>query len=33
LINVHKPKPYRCSISDAEVLDLPMPVLQHQLSQ
>lgn len=32
MINVHKPKPYRCSISDAEVPDLPMPVLQHLLS-
>ena len=28
---VHKPKPYKCSICGAEVPDLPMPVLQHQM--
>jgi hypothetical protein len=25
-------KPYKCSICGAEVPDLPMPVLKHQLS-
>jgi hypothetical protein len=29
---MHKPKPYKCSICGAEVPDLPMPVLKHQLS-
>jgi GH15 family glucan-1,4-alpha-glucosidase len=31
-MSVHKPKPYKCSICGAEVPDLPMPVLKHQLS-
>ena len=30
--DVHKPKPYKCSLCGAEVPDLPMPVLKHQLS-
>jgi hypothetical protein len=29
---MHKPKPYKCSICGAEVPDLPMPVLKHQMS-
>lgn len=29
---MHRPKPYKCSICGAEVPDLPMPVLKHQLS-
>jgi hypothetical protein len=29
---MHKPKPYRCSVCGAEVPDLPMPVLKHQMS-
>jgi hypothetical protein len=29
---MHKPKPYKCSICGAEVPNLPMPVLKHQLS-
>ena len=29
---MHKRKPYKCSICGAEVPDLPMPVLQHQMS-
>jgi hypothetical protein len=29
---MHKPKPYKCSICGAEVPDLPMVVLKHQLS-
>lgn len=29
---MHKPKPYKCSICGAEVSDLPMPVLRHQMS-
>lgn len=32
LSGMHKPKPYKCSICGAEVPDLPMPVLKHQLS-
>ena len=29
---VHKPRPYKCSICGAEIPDLPMPVLKHQMS-
>jgi hypothetical protein len=29
---MRKPKPYKCSICGAEVPDLPMPVLKHQMS-
>lgn len=29
---MHKPKPYKCSVCGAEVPNLPMPVLKHQLS-
>ena len=29
---MHKREPYKCSICGAEVPDLPMPVLQHQMS-
>lgn len=29
---MHKPKPYKCSMCGAEVPDLPMPVLKHQMS-
>jgi len=29
---VQKPPPYKCSICGAEVPNLPMPVLKHQLS-
>ena len=29
---MHKPKPYKCSVCGAEVPDLPMPVLKHQMS-
>ena len=29
---MHKPKPYKCSICGAEVPDLPMTVLKHQMS-
>ena len=29
---MHKPKAYKCSICGAEVPDLPMPVLKHQMS-
>ena len=29
---MHPRKAYKCSICGAEVLDLPMPVLQHQMS-
>jgi hypothetical protein len=29
---MHKPKPYKCSICGAEIQDLPMPVLKHQMS-
>lgn len=29
---MHKPKPYKCSVCGAEVPDLPMQVLKHQLS-
>jgi hypothetical protein len=29
---MHRPKPYKCSICSAEVSDLPMPVLKHQMS-
>jgi hypothetical protein len=29
---MHKPKPYKFLICGAEVPDLPMPVLRHQLS-
>ena len=29
---MHKRKPYKCSICGAEVADLPMPVLKHQLA-
>jgi hypothetical protein len=29
---MHKTKPYKCSICGAEVPDLPMPVLKHQMS-
>jgi DNA-directed RNA polymerase subunit RPC12/RpoP len=29
---MHKPKLYKCSICGAEVPDLPMPVLKHQMS-
>jgi hypothetical protein len=32
LTAMHKPKPYKCSICGAEVPDLPMPVLKHQMS-
>lgn len=31
-IAMHKPKPYKCSICGAEVPNVPMPVLKHQLS-
>ena len=29
---MHKPKSYKCSICGAEIPDLPMPVLKHQMS-
>jgi hypothetical protein len=29
---MHKQKTYRCSVCGAEIPDLPMPVLRHQLS-
>jgi hypothetical protein len=29
---MHKPKPYKCLIRGAEIPDLPMPVLKHQMS-
>lgn len=29
---MHKRKPWKCSACGQEVEDLPMPVLQHQLS-
>jgi hypothetical protein len=29
---MHKLKPYKCSICGAELPDLPMPVLKHQMS-
>jgi hypothetical protein len=29
---MHTRKPYKCSVCGAEVVDLPMPVLKHQLS-
>ena len=29
---MHKLKPYKCSICGADVSDLPMPVLKHQMS-
>jgi hypothetical protein len=29
---VHKPRRYKCSICGAEIPDLPMPVLKHQMS-
>jgi hypothetical protein len=29
---MHKPKPYKCSICGAEIPNLPMPVLKHQMS-
>jgi hypothetical protein len=29
---MRKPKPYKCSICGVEVPDLPMLVLQHQIS-
>jgi hypothetical protein len=29
---VHKPKPYKYSICEADVPNLPMPVFKHQLS-
>ena len=32
LTAMHEPKPYKCSICGAEVPDLPMPVLNHQMS-
>jgi hypothetical protein len=32
LTAMHKPKPYKYSICGAEVPNMPMPVLNHQLS-
>jgi hypothetical protein len=29
---MHKPKPYKCSVCGAEIPDLPMTVLGHQMS-
>jgi hypothetical protein len=29
---MQKPKPYKCSVCGAEVPNLPMPVLEHQMS-
>jgi hypothetical protein len=29
---MHKQRTYHCSVCGAEILDLPMPVLKHQLS-
>ena len=29
---MHNPKSYKCTVCGAEIADLPMPVLQHQLS-
>ena len=29
---MHKPKPYRCTICGAEIPNLPMTVLGHQMS-
>ena len=29
---MHKSKPYKCPVCGAEVPNLPMPVLKHQLS-
>jgi ATP-dependent DNA ligase len=28
---MHQPRPYKCSICDAEVGDIPMTVLKHQI--
>jgi hypothetical protein len=32
LTAMHKPKPYKCPSCGAEIPDLPMPVLKHQMS-